>query len=120
MKIPDHQTTKLVSKDFVFQVKKWPFDITCNPLLPTITESFIDLALVKDMKIAMKKLECRTISYGGLTTKVVGLISQTVQVVYNGVSSGHRCIFFTGTHFFPQPQSPDPPSFPKVSKRSIR
>ena len=88
MKIPDHQTTKLGSKDFVFQVNKWPFAITCNPLLPTITESFIDLALVKDMKIAMKKLECRTISYGGLTTKVVGLISQTVQVVYNGVSSG--------------------------------
>jgi len=88
MKIPDHHTTKLGSKDFVFQVNKWPFAITCNPLLPTITESFIDLALVKDMKINVKKLECRTISYGGLTTKVVGSISQTVQVVYNGVSSG--------------------------------
>jgi len=88
MKIPDHHTTKLGSKDFVFQVNKWPFAITCNPLLPTITESFIDLALVKEMKITVKKLECRTISYGGLTTKVVGSISQTVQVVYNGVSSG--------------------------------
>ena len=40
------------------------------------------------MKISVKKLECRTISYGGLTTKVVGSISQTVQVIYNGVSSG--------------------------------
>ena len=88
MKIPDHHTTKLGSKDFVFQVNKWPFTITCNPLLPTITESFIDLALVKEMKITVKKLECRTISYGGLSTKVVGSISQTVQVVYNGVSSG--------------------------------
>jgi hypothetical protein len=88
MKIPDHHTSKLGSKDFVFQVNKWPFSITCNPLLPTITESFIDLALVKDMKIAMKKVECRNISYGGLTTKLVGTISQTVQVVYNGVPSG--------------------------------
>jgi len=86
MKIPD--TSKLGSKDFVFQVNKWPFSITCNPLLPTITESFIDLALVKDMKIAMKKVECRNISYGGLSTKLVGSISQTVQVVYNGVASG--------------------------------
>ena len=88
MKIPDYHTSKLGSKDFVFQANKWPFSITCNPLLPTITESFIDLALVKDMKIAMKKVECRNISYGGLTTKLVGSISQTVQVVYDGVPSG--------------------------------
>jgi len=88
MKTPDHQTSKLGAKDFVFQANKWPFSITCNPLMPTITESFIDLALVKDMKVAMKKVECRNISYGGLSTKVVGSISQTVQVVYNGVASG--------------------------------
>jgi hypothetical protein len=88
MKTPDNHTTKLGSKDFVFQVNKWPFAITCNPLLPTITESFIDLALVKDMKISMKKVECRNISYGGLSTKLVGTISQTVQVVYNGIPSG--------------------------------
>ena len=88
MKTPDHQTSKLGSKDFVFQANKWPFSITCNPLMPTITESFIDLTLVKDMKVAMKKVECRNISYGGLSTKVVGSISQTVQVVYNGVASG--------------------------------
>ena len=88
MKIPDHHTSKLGSKDFVFQVNKWPFAITCNPQLPTISESYIDLALVKDMRIAMKKLECRNISYGGLATKVVGSISQTVQVVYHGVASG--------------------------------
>ena len=88
MKTPDHHTSKLGSKDFVFQVNKWPFSITCNPLMPTITESFIDLTLVKDMKVAMKKVECRNISYGGLSTKVVGSISQTVQVVYNGIASG--------------------------------
>jgi len=88
MKTPDSHTTKLGSKDFVFQVNKWPFAITCNPLLPTITESFIDLALVMDMKINMKKVECRNISYGGLSTKLVGTISQTVQVVYDGVPSG--------------------------------
>ena len=88
MKTPDHHTSKLGSKDFVFQANKWPFSITCNPLMPTITESFIDLTLVKDMKVAMKKVECRNISYGGLSTKVVGSISQTVQVVYNGVASG--------------------------------
>jgi len=88
MKIPDHHTTKLGSRDFVFQVNKWPFSITCNPLLPKITESFIDLALVKDMKISMKKVECRNISYGGLQTKLVGSISQTIQVVYDGVASG--------------------------------
>ena len=69
MRTPDCHTTKLGSKDFVFQVNKWPFAITCNPLLPTITESFIDLALVKDLKINMKKVECRSISYGGFPTK---------------------------------------------------
>ena len=88
MLVPDHQTSKLGSKDFVFQVNKWPFSITCNPLLPSITESYIDLALVKDMKIPIKKVECRSISYGGLQTKLVGSISQTVQVVYDGVPSG--------------------------------
>ena len=88
MKTPDHHTSKLGSKDFVFQVNKWPFSITCNPLLPTITETFIDLALVKDMKITMKKVDCRNISYGGLSTKLVGSISQTVQVVHNGVPNG--------------------------------
>ena len=88
MLVPDHQTSKLGSKDFVFQVNKWPFSITCNPLLPSITESYIDLALVKDMKIPIKKVECRTISYGGLQTKLVGSISQTVQVVYDGAPSG--------------------------------
>ena len=82
MKTPDHHTSKLGSKDFVFQANKWPFSITCNPLLATITESLIDLSLIKDMKVAMKKVECRTISYGGLQTKVVGSISQTVQIVY--------------------------------------
>ena len=88
MLTPDHHTTKLGSKDFVFQVNKWPFSITCNPALPTITECFIDLALVKDMRISLKKVECRNISYGGLQTKLVGSISQTVQVVYDGVASG--------------------------------
>eukprot|EP00092_Neocalanus_flemingeri_P041543 GFUD01045242.1.p1 GENE.GFUD01045242.1~~GFUD01045242.1.p1 ORF type:complete len:380 (+),score=69.60 GFUD01045242.1:280-1419(+) len=88
MLTPDHTTTKLGSKDFVFQVNKWPFSITCNPLLPIITESFIDLALVKDMKIPMKKVECRNMSYGGHQTRVVGSISQTVQVVNDGVPSG--------------------------------
>ena len=88
MLIPDHQTSKLGSKDFVFQVNKWPFSITCNPLLPSITESYIDLNLVKDMKIPIKKVECRNISYGGLQTKLVGSISQTVQVVYDGVPTG--------------------------------
>ena len=88
MLTPDHHTTKLGSKDFIFQVNKWPFSITCNPLLPVITECFIDLGLVKDMKINMKKLECRNMSYGGYPTKVVGSISQTVQVVYDGVASG--------------------------------
>ena len=85
---PDHNTSKLGSKDFIFQVNKWPFSITCNPLLPSITETFIDLSLVKDMKIPLKKVECRKISYGGLETKLVGTISQTVQVVYDGVPSG--------------------------------
>ena len=88
MRAPDHHTSKLGSKDFVFQVNKWPFSITCNPLLPKTTESFIDLALVKDMKIPMKKVECRKISYGGYETKLVGSISQTIQVVYDGVASG--------------------------------
>ena len=88
MRAPDHHTSKLGSKDFVFQVNKWPFSITCNPLLPKTTESFIDLALVKDMKIPMKKVECRKISYGGYDTKLVGSISQTVQVVYDGVANG--------------------------------
>ena len=88
MKTPDHHTSKLGSKEFVFQVNKWPFSITCNPLLPTISETFIDLALVKDMKITMKRVECRNISYGGLSTKLVGSISQTLKVVYNGVASG--------------------------------
>jgi len=88
MLVPDHQTSKLGAKDFTFQVNKWPFAITCNPLLPTITETFIDLSLVKDMKIPLKKVECRKISYGGIETKLVGSISQTVQVVYDGVPSG--------------------------------
>ena len=88
MLIPDHHTTKLGSKDFVFQVNKWPFSITCNPALPVITECYIDLALVKDMKIAVKKIECRHISYAGYSTKLVGSISQTVQVVYDGLPSG--------------------------------
>ena len=88
MLIPDHHTTKLGSKDYVFQVNKWPFSITCNPALPVITECFIDLALVKDMKITLKKLECRNISYAGYATKLVGSISQTVQVVRDGVANG--------------------------------
>ena len=88
MLVPDHQTSKLGCKDFVFQVNKWPFSITCNPLLPSITESYIDLNLVKDMKIPIKKVECRNISYGGLQTKLVGSVSQTVQVVYDGVPTG--------------------------------
>jgi len=88
MLVPDHQTSKLGAKDYIFQVNKWPFAITCNPLLPTITETFIDLSLVKDMKIPLKKVECRKISYGGIETKLVGSISQTVQVVYDGVPSG--------------------------------
>ena len=88
MLTPDHHTTKLGSKDFVFQVNKWPFSITCNPTLPVITESYIDLSLVKDMKIAMKKVECRHISYAGYSTKLVGSINQTVQVFYNGLPSG--------------------------------
>ena len=40
------------------------------------------------MKIPLKKVECRKISYGGIETRVVGSISQTVQVVYDGVPSG--------------------------------
>ena len=88
MLTPDHHPTKLGSKDFVFQVNKWPFSITCNPALPTITECFIDLALVKDMKITMKKVECRNISFAGYATKLVGSISQTVQVVQDGVATG--------------------------------
>ena len=65
MLTPDHHTSKLGVMDFVFQVNKWPFSITCNPMLPTITESLIDLSLVKDMKIPMKKVECRSYSYAG-------------------------------------------------------
>eukprot|EP00092_Neocalanus_flemingeri_P038625 GFUD01042055.1.p1 GENE.GFUD01042055.1~~GFUD01042055.1.p1 ORF type:complete len:377 (-),score=56.53 GFUD01042055.1:174-1304(-) len=88
MLIPDHHTTKLGSKDFVFQCNKWPFSITCNPAMPVITESFIDLGLVMQMKVPMKKIECRNISYGGLQTKLVGSVSQTVQIVYDGVPAG--------------------------------
>jgi len=88
MLTPDYHSTKLGSKDFVFQVNKWPFSITCNPALPTITECFIDLALVKDMRISMKKVECRNISYAGYATKLVGSISQSVQVVRDGVANG--------------------------------
>ena len=60
MKTPDHHTSKLGSKDFVLQANKWPFSITCNPLLATITESLIDLSLIKDMKVAMKKVASGT------------------------------------------------------------
>ena len=61
--------------------------------MPVITESFIDLSLVKDMKIPMKKIECRNISYATIPTRLVGSISQTVQVVYDGVPSGQRDSF---------------------------
>jgi len=88
MKTPDHHTSKLGSRDFIFQCHKWPFSITCNPLLPKITECYIDLSLITDMKIPIKKVECRSISYGGYETKVVGSISQTIQVIYDGVPSG--------------------------------
>ena len=71
---PDYHTTKLALKDFVFQVNKWPFSITWDPALPTITECFIDLALVKDIKVSIKKVDCRNISFAGYATKVVGSI----------------------------------------------
>ena len=40
------------------------------------------------MKVTVKKLECRNISYAGYATKIVGSISQAVQIVRDGVTNG--------------------------------
>ena len=84
----DSNVDKLGTRDFVFSCHNRAFAATWSPLLPKPTESLIDLELTEFLDIPIKKIEARKFSYAGMDTRIVGHISQTVQCVVNGKTSG--------------------------------
>ena len=78
----------LGTRDFVFSCHNRAFAATWSPLLPRPSETLIDLELTEFLDIPIKKIEARKFSFAGTETRVVGHISQTIQCVVNGKTSG--------------------------------
>ena len=76
-------------KEFIFCVKGRPFPCLVSPYLPTPTASLIDYNLVRDLGLKMTDLKCEKFSYGGFKMRILGKVSQSVQCIHNGVSSGY-------------------------------
>ena len=76
-------------KEFIFCVKGRPFPCLLSPYLPTPTASLIDYNLVRDLGLKMTDLKCEKFSYGGFKMRILGKVSQSVQCIHNGVSSGY-------------------------------
>ena len=84
----DSHVDSLGTRDFVFSCHNRSFAATWSPLLPKPTETLIDLELVEFLDIPVKKIEARKFSYAGYETRIVGHISQTIQCVVKGKTSG--------------------------------
>jgi hypothetical protein len=84
----DYHADSLGNRDYVFSCHNRAFAATWSPLLPRPSETLIDLELTEFLDIPIKKIEARKFSFAGTETRVVGHISQTVQCVVNGKTSG--------------------------------
>lgn len=84
----DSTVDGLGTRDYVFSCHNRSFAVTRSPLLPKPTETIIDLELAEFLDIPIKKIEARKFSFAGTDTRIVGRISQTVQCVVNGKTSG--------------------------------
>ena len=84
----DSHVDKLGTREFVFSCHNRAFAATWSPLLPKPTETLIDLELVEFLDIPIKKIEARKVSFAGIDTRIVGHISQTIQCVVQGKTSG--------------------------------
>ena len=84
----DSHASGLGTRDFVFSCHNRAFAATWSPLLPKPTETLIDLELTEFLDIPIRKIEARKFSYAGTNTRIVGHISQTIQCVVNGKTSG--------------------------------
>ena len=84
----DSHVDSLGTREFVFSCHNRAFAATWSPLLPKPTETLIDLELTEFLDIPIKKIEVRKFSFAGTDTRIVGHISQTVQCVVKGKTSG--------------------------------
>ena len=74
--------------DYTFVCSKIPFAISCSSNLHHGLHNLIDLDLVNQMRIPLKKIKVRRMKYLGENLRSVGHIEQTIQCVVKGVSQG--------------------------------
>ena len=75
-------------REFVFAIKGRPFSMLSTQRLPVPTSSLIDYKLVRDLGLKMDDLQCSKFTFGGQKMRILGKISQTVQTINNGITSG--------------------------------
>ena len=75
-------------REFVFSIKGRPFSMLSTQRLPVPTSSLIDYKLVRDLGLKMDDLQCSKFTFGGQKMRILGKISQTVQTINNGITSG--------------------------------
>ena len=75
-------------REFVFAIKGRPFSMLSSQKLSVPSTSLIDYKLVRDLSLKMDDLQCSKFSYGGQKLRILGKISQTVQTISNGITSG--------------------------------
>ena len=88
MTINTDKTQVTGGTDFTFVCSKIPFTISCSNNLHHGAHNYIDLDLVNQMRIPLKKIKVRRMRYQGENLRSVGHIEQTIQCVVQGVSQG--------------------------------
>ena len=75
--------------DYTFVCSRIPFAVSCSSILPHGDHNLIDMDLVLKMKIPLQKIKVERFSIMGETVRTVGVISQTIQCVWQGRISGN-------------------------------
>ena len=76
-------------KEYVFTCKGHPFAVLDSNILPNVTWSPIDHDFVRKIGLKLTSIQCKRVTFGGHTLRIMGRIKTTVQCVQNGRSLGN-------------------------------
>ena len=79
-------------EEFIFCVKGKPFPCLVSPKLPPSTETLLDYAMVRELGLKMKNLQCKRFSYANYNMRVLGTVITTVQCIQDGEMCGTTTI----------------------------
>ena len=75
-------------EEHVYTCQGHPFTVLNSKILPTWEDSLIDYDFVRKVGLKLTSIQCRRVTFGGHTLRIMGRVKATVQCVQDGRSLG--------------------------------